>query len=87
MSRTAATPSAPPFRRNAGLVVRGRAGRRGHASDRAPQVTRPVGLIGWLVIERLFGAHDRRSDLRGIANPWTRSRRGAEAQHRARVGG
>jgi hypothetical protein len=34
------------------------------------EVTRPVGRIGWLVIERLFGAHDRSSDLRrGIANP------------------
>jgi hypothetical protein len=39
------------------------------------EVRRPVGQIGWLVIERLFGAHDRSSDLRGIANPWTRSRR------------
>jgi hypothetical protein len=34
------------------------------------EVTRPVGRIGWLVIERLLGAHDRGSDLRrGIANP------------------
>ena len=33
------------------------------------EVTRPVGRIGWLVIERLFGAHDRSSDRRGIANP------------------
>ena len=29
-----------------------------------------IGRIGWLVIERLFGAHDRSSDLRrSIANP------------------
>jgi hypothetical protein len=34
------------------------------------EVTRPVGRIGWLVIERLFGAHDRSPDVRrGIANP------------------
>ena len=34
------------------------------------EVTRPVGRIGWLVIEPLLGAHDRSSDLRrGIANP------------------
>jgi len=40
------------------------------------EVTRPVGRIGWLVIEQLFGARDPSSDLRGIANPSTRSRRG-----------
>ena len=28
------------------------------------EVTRPVGGIGWLVIERLFGAHDRTPDRR-----------------------
>ena len=40
------------------------------------EVTRPVGRIGWLVIEPLLGAHDRSSDLRrGIANHGRGSRR------------
>ena len=49
------------------------------------EVTRPVGRIGWLVIERLFGAHDRRSDLRGIAT-LDAIKAAAETQHRDRVG-
>jgi hypothetical protein len=50
-------------------------------------VRRPVGQIGWLVIERLFGAHDRSSDLRrGIANPGRAQGDGRGAQHRDRVG-
>jgi hypothetical protein len=51
------------------------------------EVRRPVGRIGWLVIERLFGAHDRSSDLRrGIANPVRAQGDGRGAQHGDRVG-
>ena len=35
---------------------------RGHVLSDSYEVTRPVGGIGWLVIERLFGAHDRTPD-------------------------
>ena len=34
------------------------------------EVTRPISRIGWFIIERLAGLHDRRADLRrGMERP------------------
>lgn len=48
------------------------------------EVTRPISRLGWFVIERLFGGHDRRGDLRqGMQQTLERLRATAEAVHAA----
>ena len=60
---------------------------RGHVLSDSHEVTRPVGGIGWLVIERLFGAHDRTPD-RAAASRTMAALIGDSraAQHRGRIG-
>lgn len=44
------------------------------------QVTKPIRRVGWLIIEKLGGGHDRRSDLhRGILDTLTAIKTAAEA--------
>ena len=43
------------------------------------QVTRPISRLGWFIIGRLFGCHDRRAELRaGMAQTLQRIRETAE---------
>lgn len=48
------------------------------------EVTRPIGRIGWLIIEKLGGGHDRRTDLRrGMGATLAAIKAAAEGERRA----